>query len=411
VANPVLKVPGVYLQERVERTPPLLPTGVPAFIGFVTDGVGPGALLGPVLVRRKSDFPFQPTPSVGDPDPKNHDPEVSFFEQAVTGFFDNGGVYCYVVGVHGDSDEPGAAAALIAALDLLAPLTDVDLVAVPDAGALRLPPLPGTQPPGPVDEAGIRAVQSAVIRHCATLNNRVALLDAFPPNKNQNEDYLLQNQVGMLDLGGTGAVNAALYHPWIRTLTSFDKSVPPCGHMAGIIARTDAAVGVFKAPANTEIQGAIDLTLDLGTEALGKLNDKGVNCLRAFPARGLRVWGARTLSRDPTWRFLNVRRLVLTTLRWIDANMLWATFEPNVPALWARIERELSAYLRTVWNAGGLAGATESDAFFVRCNAETNPPDRREAGEVNTEIGLAPSVPAEFIVVSVQHRAGTTELL
>jgi phage tail sheath protein FI len=102
---------------------------------------------------------------------------------------------------------------------------------------------------------------------------------------------------------------------------------------------------------------------------------------------------------------------VLTTLRWIDANMLWATFEPNVPALWARIERELSTYLRTVWNAGGLAGATESEAFFVRCNAETNPPDAREQGEVNTAIGLAPAVPAEFIVVSVQHRAGTTELL
>jgi phage tail sheath protein FI len=250
-----------------------------------------------------------------------------------------------------------------------------------------------------------------MILHCATLGDRVALLDAFPPNSSENAQDQIKRQIQMLDLGGTGAVNAALYHPRIRTLTSSDKSVPPCGHIAGIIARTDAAVGVFKAPANTEIQGAIDLAVDLGTDALGKLNDAGVNCIRAFPARGIRVWGARTLSPDPAWRFLNVRRLVLTTLRWIDANMTWAPFEPNVPALWGRIERELSAYLRTVWNAGGLAGAAESDAFFVRCNAETNPPDRREAGEVNTEIGLAPSVPAEFIVVSVQHRAGTTELL
>src|SRR5262249_37557281 len=129
------------------------------------------------------------------------------------------------------------------------------------------------------------------------------------------------------------------------------------------------------------------------------------------PSRGIRVWGARTLSVDPAWRYLNVRRLVLTTLRWIDANMIWATFEPNVPALWARIQRELSTYLRALWRAGALRGDSESEAFYVKCDAELNPPDTREVGEVVTEIGLAPTVPAEFIVINVQHRAGTTELI
>jgi uncharacterized protein len=168
--------------------------------------------------------------------------------------------------------------------------------------------------------------------------------------------------------------------------------------------------GVFKAPANAEVQDATDLEANLDQESLATLHDANVNCLRVFPARGIRVWGARTLSPDPEWRFLNVRRLVLTVLRWIDANMTWAAFEPNVPALWARIQRELETHLIGLWRAGALQGDAVGEAFFVRCDVELNPATHREIGQVVTQIGLAPTVPAEFIVVSVQHRAGTTEL-
>ncbi len=206
-------------------------------------------------------------------------------------------------------------------------------------------------------------------------------------------------------------VNAALYHPWVRSSSTNGEFVPPCGHVAGVIARTDALGGVFKAPANAEIQGAIDLQADLDVDSLGLLNQAGVNCLRAFAARGIRIWGARTLSTAPEWRYLNVRRLVLTLLRWIDLNMAWAAFEPNVPALWARIERELNSYLGGLWRAGALQGEAVNEAFYVRCDAELNAAASREAGQVITEIGLAPTLPAEFIVVSVQHRAGTTELI
>ena len=194
--------------------------------------------------------------------------------------------------------------------------------------------------------------------------------------------------------------------------------MPPCGHVAGIYARSDARAGVFKAPANEEILGALDLGILANKVGGGKgtdvpvvadqeaLNPQGVNCLRAFPGRGIRVWGARTLSRDPNWRYINVRRLFLTLQRWIDLNMNWVSFEPNTPVLWIRITREIGAYLTGLWAAGGLAGETAEQSFFVKCDDETNPPQARQAGQVITEVGLAPARPAEFIRVRVIHHTG-----
>jgi phage tail sheath protein FI len=393
MATSALNVPGVYIQEQFAKTAAVLPTGVPAFIGFVAeDAPAPADApqldngYGPVLLNRKSDFPGGASDFLGD---------------AVNGFFDNGGGYCYVVGLRLAATSLPTADPLVAALDAISALGDVDLVAVPDAVALR---------DGNDDliEADVLRVQREMIAHCMREGHRVALLDALPGKSAQS---LLDDQVGELGLDGTSAVNAALYHPWINTITSDTRVIPPCGHIAGIISRTDAATGVFKAPANVEIQGATDLDADLDVDALGLLNDAGVNCLRSFPGRGIRVFGARTLSRDPAWRYLNVRRLVLTILRWIDLNMTWAAFEPNVPALWARIQRELTTYLIALWRAGALQGAVDSDAFYVRCNADLNPPETREVGQVVTEIGLAPARPAEFIVVTIQLRAGTTDLI
>jgi uncharacterized protein len=387
-------VPGVSIRERRARAVRALPTGVPVFVGLLTPdaplpaGVPPTAEgYGPVVLHHKTEF-------LGG--------AAVFLGHAVNGFFDNGGDYCYVVAIKADPKTAGAAAAarMVEALALTVALDDVDLVAVPDAQAVL-------DANGDPDQQLALQIQRDVIHHCATIGTRVAVLDGL---RGTSAEALIAGQVKRLGVPGIGPVNAALYHPWIRTIASGDRLVPPCGQVAGIIARTDAEVGVFKAPANAEVRDATDVDADFDRESLALLTAHGVNAVRSFPARGIRVWGARTLSPDPDWAFLNVRRLMLTVLRWIDRNMTWVTFEPNVPALWARIERELGTYLTSLWRAGALHGDVVTDAFFVRCDAELNPPERREQGEVTTEIGLAPSAPAEFIVVSVQHRAGTTEL-
>jgi phage tail sheath protein FI len=180
--------------------------------------------------------------------------------------------------------------------------------------------------------------------------------------------------------------------------------------VAGIFARSDARVGVSKAPANEELIGVLDLEFLIDAATQEGLNPEGINCLRAFPGRGLRVWGARTLSLDANWMYINVRRLVLTLARWIDRNMVWASFEANTPRLWNRIQRELSVYLSQLREAGALKGATAAEAFYVKCDSETNPADEREQGRVVTEIGLAPALPAEFIVVRIIHRPGAAKL-
>jgi phage tail sheath protein FI len=384
-------VPGVYIQEQRARTVRALPTGVPVFVGLLApdapmpaDTPANADFYGPALLNHKTDF-------LGG--------AAAYLAHAVNGFFDNGGDYCYVVAIKANPAH-GAAAAdrLIGAFDLTEVLDDVDLVAVPDAHALE-------DSTGAIDEALVCQVQRGAIDHCLKVGTRVAVLDAL---RGKSAQQLIADQLTKL---GGATPNAALYHPWIRTVASGDDFVPPSGQVAGIIARTDASDGVFKAPANAELQDATDLEADLDLDSLATLNDRGINCIRAFPSRGIRVWGARTLSIDSDWTYLNVRRVVLTLLRWIDLNMTWAAFEPNVPALWSRIQRELTHYLDGLWRGGALQGDVATDAFYVRCDAELNPPDIREIGRVITEIGLAPAAPAEFIVISVQHRAGTTELI
>ena len=382
----IYKTPGVYREEIFLKPEAKLPTGVPGFIGFADAGSQGGPDFNqPVALHRKEEFAtrFSSRPE-------------SYLAEAVTGFFDNGGLRCYVARADPGGDR---AVALQNAIAALAPRVDLDLVAVPDAMSLRLPD-------GRPDLPAIAQVQRRMLAHCAEQGDRLAILDALP--ERTTEGVLAQREG--LTIGQAEPVNGALYYPWLRTITDRPVPlVPPCGHVAGIFARTDARVGVFKAPANEEIFGVLDLETGVDNSIQDRLNPEGVNCLRAFPGRGIRVWGARTLSRDPNWRYVNVRRLFLTLRRWIDLNMAWATFEPNEPRLWVRIQRELSVYLAKLLSDGALKGATQQQAFFVKCDAETNPPSLREVGQVVTEIGLAPLAPAEFIVVRIIHRAGAAE--
>jgi phage tail sheath protein FI len=286
---------------------------------------------------------------------------------------------------------------LQSALAALAALNDLDLVAAPDTMSLR-------QANGQPEVAAIVQVQRQMLTHCAEQGDRLAILDALPAGTTAG----ILEQRDRLTIGQAEPVNGALYHPWLRTIGG--RLVPPCGHVAGIFARSDARVGVFKAPANEEVFGVLDLETDIDNSVQDQLNPEGVNCLRAFRGRGIRVWGARTLSRDPNWRYVSVRRLFLTLRRWIDLNMAWAAFEPNEPRLWVRIQRELTTYLANLLRDGALRGTTPEQAFYVKCDVETNPPELREVGQVVTEIGLAPLAPAEFIVVRIIHRAGTTDI-
>jgi uncharacterized protein len=397
--------PGVYPEPNFLKPQAKLETGVPGFVGFADAAPAERAPMGqppvptntPVALHRKEEFDAK---FKGRPD--------SFLAEAVTGFFDNGGVRCYVARADPDAcnrvmDREKALKDAIAALE---PLDDLDLLAIPDAMTLK----PENNKSAPEAIEAIKRVQVGALNQCAKLGDRFAILDSLLAD---TEEGVLKWR-NSLTRGQAEPVNGSLYYPWINVYYPGMKDqkgrlIPPCGHVAGIYARTDAKVGPFKAPANEELIGVTDLEKQIDNQIQDNLNPKGVNCLRAFPGRGIRVWGARTLSDEPDWRYVSVRRLFLTLRRWIDLNMAWAAFEPNKPRLWSRIQRELTTYLTKLLRDGALKGATPEQAFFVKCNAETNPPELREVGQVVTEIGLAPLAPAEFIVVRITHRAGPAE--
>lgn len=168
---------------------------------------------------------------------------------------------------------------------------------------------------------------------------------------------------------------------------------------------------MHKAPANEIVRGAVDLGLQITRGEQDLLNPIGVNCIRAFPGRGIRVWGARTAASDPAWRYLNVRRYFNYLEESILAGTQWVVFEPNDEALWARIRRNVSAFLVNEWRAGALFGSRPEEAFYVKCDAETNSPESVEAGRVVCEVGIAPVKPAEFVVFRLaQFSDGTGEL-
>lgn len=392
------RTPGVYREEVFLRPPEALPTGVPGFVGFALPVPGARALAKtPLLLNRAEEFGENlrvPAAGEGGPD--------FYLADAVSGFFANGGRRCFVVAM---DPSGGGESALIEGISALGSVLDLDLVAVPDAMSLA-------------EKDAIVRVQRAALAHCRVQGNRFAILDAY---RGGDPDQVADEQrrdliAGSSTPGGSGAstwaANAALYYPWVIRVVAdgTTRAVPPCGHVAGIYARTDAAAGVFKTPANEELADVWDLEALVDEAQQARLNPKGVNCLRAFPGRGIRVWGARTLSDDPTWRHVNVRRLLLTVARWIDRNMTWATFEPNTPRLWIRVQRELSVYLLQLWRTGALKGTTAEQAFFVKCDVETNPAEGREAGALVTQLGLAPLAPAEFVVVRVVHRQTGVDL-
>lgn len=272
------------------------------------------------------------------------------------------------------------------------------LEAIDDITMVVAPDLMDAYQSGNVSREQVKAIQMAMINHCENMANRMAILDPLPDMGPTEVHDWRQNEAGF------DSKYATLYYPWIQVAdpsTGEGFLMPPSGHVAGLWARNDEARGVHKAPANEVLRGALDLGIQITKGEQEQLNPAGINCIRSFPGRGIRVWGARTLSSDPAWRYLNVRRLFNYLEESIYLGSQWAVFEPNDERLWSTIRRNIAAFLTTEWQSGALFGSTPDEAFYVRCDATTNPPEVIDSGQVICEIGVAPVKPAEFVIFRI----------
>ena len=249
----------------------------------------------------------------------------------------------------------------------------------------------------------MRDLQGKMIAHAEVVGGRMAILD--PPPGLLPQDILEWR----MNTAGYDSKMAALYYPWIEVMNPLTKRpmlMPPSGHIAGVWARVDSTRGVHKAPANEVILGVNGLGFQITQAEQGALNRVGINAVRAFPGRGIRIWGARTLSSDPEWRYINVRRLFNYVSDSIMAGTQWSVFEPNDATLWSKLTINIWSFLNRTYRGGALFGASPSEAFYVKCDAETNPPDVIEAGQVVCEIGIAPVKPAEFVIFRLSQFTG-----
>jgi phage tail sheath protein FI len=237
---------------------------------------------------------------------------------------------------------------------------------------------------------------TAVIGHCERMRFRFAAVDA---DKGWSNASSLDPRTNVQD-----SQYAAFYYPWIAMSdpqTGARKVVPPSGHVLGVYARTDEERGVFKAPANEVMRGALELEFDINDGTQQVLNPRGVNAIRQFPGRGIRIWGARTLSSNSLWKYVSVRRLFIFLERSIYEGTQWVVFEPNDVRLWDRVTDTLRLFLRNQWRQGALFGRTEEQAFFVTCNESTMTRDDILNGRLICEVGIAPVRPAEFVVFRI----------
>jgi hypothetical protein len=276
---------------------------------------------------------------------------------------------------------------------------------------------------GPGDRSGIQAfidnaevslmavpgvtdpqVSLTLIAHCENRANRFAILD-MPKDKKTVNDIV--NYRNMFD-----SEYAAMYHPWVRVFDPLTKntiSVPPSGSVAGVYARTDNTRGVHKAPANEIVSACVGLECNYTTGEQDILNPKGVNLIRSFPGQGIRVWGARTLSSNALWKYINVRRLFIFVEESIKLNTNWVVFEPNDEVLWLRVRRTIEIFLGDVWRSGALVGTTQDEAFFVDIGHGTMSQGDIDNGRLICVIGIAPVKPAEFVIFRITQKTNGGE--
>ncbi|MBU7005780.1 phage tail sheath family protein [Phosphitispora fastidiosa] len=250
----------------------------------------------------------------------------------------------------------------------------------------------------------VDGLAGALITHCESLKDRFAIIDAAQSSANIS---------ALNPRNSNDSKYAAFYYPWLKVVDSgvgLLRLCPPGGHVAGIYARSDTERGVHKAPANEIVRGAMDLEFQITKGEQDVLNPRGVNCIRAFPGRGIRVWGARTLSSDPLWKYINVRRLFLFMEESIEEGTQWVVFEPNNERLWARVKRTITEFLTRVWRDGALMGAKPEEAFFVKADRTTMTQDDIDNGRLIVLIGVAPVKPAEFVIFRIAQVAGGSDI-
>lgn len=315
-------------------------------------------------------------------------PGQSQLAHAVFAFFNNGGTRCYVMRY---ADWKRLREPLS-----LAPLEAIDEISLVAA-------------PGFTDEG----VQANIVTHCENMGERFGILDGhFEVAQGEDLTVTAIRTANNTNYG-------ALYFPWIKVfdratqLTQPDGDgdifVAPSGAMAGIYSRVDHERGVHKAPANEVVRGALGTKYRISRNLQDGLNPLGINCIREINDN-ITVWGARTLGGDKNLdlKYINVRRTLIFLRKSIDQGTQWVVFEPNEYSLWAKIVRNVTAFLTVVWRDGALFGASPAEAFYVKCDAETNPPENRELGRVTTEIGVAIVRPAEFVIFRISQWAGQT---
>ncbi len=385
--------PGVYVEEVDRGSKPIEAVGTNT-VGFIGESAK-GPTNEAVLITNWSQF----VKTFGD-----FKDCSMYLAHAVYGFFNNGGSRCFVVNFGAPESE--------------------DVTATVAAGGEKKEEKPAAKGRGPdrdglfigrdngpgqrsglkcfdeVDDIAIvvapgqtsPAVQDAVLSHCETRKDRFAILDS-PETISGGVDRLPKPR---------DSKYGAYYFPWIQVYDP-DKGnifVPPSGHIAGVYSRVDNERGVHKAPANEIVRGALGLKYNVSKGEQDLLNPKGINAIRLMNG-GIRIWGARTLSSDPSWKYINVRRLFIMVETSIERATQWVVFEPNDHRLWKRVTRTISSFLTLLWRNGALMGTSPEQAFFVKCDEETNPAEVVDAGQLVVEIGLAPVKPAEFVIFRI----------
>ena len=286
----------------------------------------------------------------------------------------------------------------------LAIAENVTMVAVPDLVTVA------TKDDGSIDEEMFLGAQKQLIDYCEASHNKMAILDV-PPGLNATRALEWRSRLARDSaFGALYYPNVVVPNPLARpgaTNGELYLTVPTAGHVAGVWARTDAARGVWKAPANEAVRGIVRLENDVTSGEQDLLNPEGVNCIRSFGSYGTKIWGARTLAKtDPSWRYINVRRLFNFIEESIQRGTQWAVFEPNDFDLWQRVKRNITSFLRGLWTQGALVGATPEQAFYVLCDASNNPPSSVDEGKLIVEVGIAPVKPAEFVIFRISQWQG-----
>jgi phage tail sheath protein FI len=276
---------------------------------------------------------------------------------------------------------------------------------------IAAPPVMQTieQPPGfSLDQVFL--AQQAIVEHCEQQMSRIAILD---PPTNQNGTVLsiaeIQDWRRRFD-----SKYAALYYPQLLVYDPLKlngqvvRAIPPCGHIAGTYARIDQERGPYQAPANEELNWVQAVSVDITGAVQGVLNPLGINCIRTFAGRGIRIYGARTVSSDQNWIYVNVRRLFIMLERSLEVATQWAVFEPNNAGLSQTLKLNITTFLETLWQQGAFAGSKPADAFYVKIN--NNMPDMVDQGQLIIEVGIAPSIPAEFVVFRIGRTLDELEI-